>query len=86
MNSATDTYTKKVWDFLGKMKPGDSYVVAQICEPKNTVRFIAAIKKYMESLPMCGWICFNKDYSMFYMTATVPEEELRGVKHSESDV
>ena len=59
---------KKVWDFLGKMKPGERYVINEVCETANREKFIAAIKEWMDQFPYQGGLNFNYDYSEFYKT------------------
>ena len=67
MNSATNEYKQKVWEFLNKMKPGDRYVIDEICERDNYETFVACIKEWMDSLPYQGGLIFNGDYSEIYM-------------------
>lgn len=67
MNSATEAYKEKVWAFLNKMKPGERYVIKEICERENYKRFVACIKEWMDALPYQGGLSFNRDYSEFYM-------------------
>jgi hypothetical protein len=81
MNAATIQYREKVWTFLRKMQPGDRYKVSSLCTENRRELFIEEIKKYMVSLPYHGWISFNHDYSEFYKSAPVPEDQLK--KHEE---
>ncbi|WP_319228446.1 hypothetical protein [Draconibacterium orientale] len=68
MNLPLEAYKEKVWAFLNKMKPGDRYLISEICEKENEVKFIACVKAWMDNLPWQGGLSFNGDYTEFYMT------------------
>lgn len=71
MNPDSEAYRKKVRQFLDKMKPGQRYIVSEICEEENTEKFIAAVKEWMDAYPYQGGLSFNWDYSEFYMSWVV---------------
>ncbi|WP_297095544.1 hypothetical protein [uncultured Draconibacterium sp.] len=63
-----EAYKNKVWAFLNNMKPGDRYLISEICEKENETKFIACIKAWMDQMPWQGGLSFNADYTQFYMT------------------
>ncbi|WP_319502541.1 hypothetical protein [uncultured Draconibacterium sp.] len=63
-----EAYKKKVWAFLNNMKPGDRYLISEICEKENETKFIVCVKAWMDNMPWQGGLSFNADYSEFYMT------------------
>lgn len=68
MNTAHSAYKQRVWAFLQKMKPGERFRIADICESDNSAVFIECIKDWMEKFPWQGGVSFNIDYTEFYMT------------------
>lgn len=77
MNSATDNYNSRVWQFLEKIPAGKRYKVDALAEEATKEKFVAAIKEYMTALPYDGWISFNSDFTEFYRTPAVPLEQLK---------
>lgn len=77
MNPATIEYREKVWRFLDKMQPGDRYQVKSLCPENRQELFVEEVKNYMRRLPYNGWISFNHDFSEFYKSPPVPEDQLK---------
>lgn len=75
MKSAAKEYKQKVWDFLNEMKPGERYIIDEICERENNENFVDWIKEWMDALPYQGGLSFNHDYTEFYMSH-LPESAL----------
>lgn len=59
-------YKRKVWEFMERIEPDQTYVVDNMCKPENRELFIQSIKDYMDAMPWQGWLSFNKDYTKFY--------------------
>lgn len=76
MRSATDEYRQEVWDFLEKIKPGDTYTIDKLCKAKNREQFVNHIKEYMDAFPFQAGITFNQDYTKFYRMEPLPFEVL----------
>ena len=62
----TIEYKEKVWQFLEKMKPDETIVVAEKAKAETMQDFITAVKEYMDKHPWQGWLNFNADYSKLY--------------------
>lgn len=58
-----DDYTDKVWSFLDKLKPGDKIPVKRIVKTSNQVKFIQAVKDYIDTWGHGMGIGFSSDYS-----------------------
>ncbi len=80
MITSTIEYKRKVWDLLERMKPHERYKVARLALPENREMFVEYVREYMRSFPYQGWISFNFDFSEFYKSTRVPEEQLQRSK------
>ena len=58
-----DDYTRSVFEFLEKAKPGQTFTIERICKPANRNQFIEAVKLYIRSFPYGGGVEFNTDYT-----------------------
>ncbi len=58
-----DVYTHKVFEFLAKATPGQSFTIDKICKSENRERFIEAVKLWIRSFPYGGGVTFNNDYT-----------------------
>lgn len=58
-----DEYTTKVFQFLEKATPGQSFTIEKICKAETRERFIEAVKLWIRSFPYGGGVTFNDDYT-----------------------
>lgn len=72
-----DDYTHKVFEFLGKATPGQSFTIDKICKSENRDRFIEAVKLWIRSFPYGGGVTFNNDYTKIKIFRIPEIEKIR---------
>ncbi len=81
MNSTTDPYTRKVFDFLDKIPCGKVYTVDKICTQPNREKFIAAIKLYIDTWAYGGGVSFlTETYERFHKIR-IPDEAIKALNN-----
>jgi hypothetical protein len=86
MNSISIEYKRKVWGYLERLQPGERRKISALSAPENRENFIECIKEYMCSFPFDGWISFNHDFSEFYKSTPVPDEQIQKAKENSGNI
>lgn len=71
-----DQYTESVFEFLDKAKPGQSFIIDNLCKKDNLEQFIKAVKLYISSNDFGGGVEFNSDYTKIKIFE-IPWEAIR---------
>ena len=61
-----DDYTRTVFEFLEKAKPGQSFTIELICKAENREKFTEAVKMWIRSFPYGGGVTFSNDYQKIF--------------------